>query len=246
MTPKFKRYPSDPSKPLEVYGSDGGLLVVRVHLDNVEMMKELAQAVKDLPRGKNREFKGIKRSDYLTVHLGCWAAYSKECMVSKELRELGVPGLEFLEKHQHIWGEMSRVLGQYVPGVFKKLQLYELNEPCKRFCGAWTMCAVNNGGDDATETKAHRDVKEYKKGYSCIISCGDYSGGALVLFELGIVVEMKAGDIILFPDSLITHCNEKAEGNRISIVSFTQKNVYDYWARKYNMEVKKKGKKNSI
>ena len=59
------------------------------------------------------------------------------------------------------------------------------------------MCAVNNGGDDANETKAHRDLKKYRKGYNCIISGGDYSGGALVLFELRIMVEMKAGDIIL-------------------------------------------------
>ena len=54
MTLKFKRYLADASKLLEVYGSDDGRLVVRVHLDNMKMMKELDQIVKDLSRGKNR------------------------------------------------------------------------------------------------------------------------------------------------------------------------------------------------
>ena len=167
-------------------------------------------------------------------------------MITGETQALGVEGLEFLKKNEKIWNEMTRILGEYVPGLFKKLQLYPVNEPCERFCGAWMSCAVNNGGINVEATKAHRDVREYREGYSCVISCGDYDGGGLILFELGIVIEMSAGDIILFPDSLITHCNEKVEGNRISVVCFTQKNVFDYWKRNYNMELVKNKKKSKI
>jgi hypothetical protein len=236
---RFKRYRIDPTRPLEVYGSDGGLLLVRDHIKNPDILHGLAESVQKLPRPKHYKYKGIKRSEYLVLHLGTWAAYSKECMITRELKDAGRKGTKFLENYRPVWHEMSRLLGLYVPGVFKQFQLYPLNEPCQRFCGAWCACVVNNGGNNPNQTEAHRDVKEAQYGYSCILSCGEFTGGALILYELGIIVELAPGDLVLFPDSLITHANEKAQGNRISIVTFTQENVYDYWHRKYNLKLRR-------
>jgi len=164
-------------------------------------------------------------------------------MVTRELKDAGADGLKFLEKYNTVWREMSRLLGQYAPAVFKQFQLYPVNQPCKRFCGAWCACVVNNGGNNPNQTEPHRDVREAQYGYSCILSCGDFTGGALVLFELGIVVETAPGDMILFPDCLINHANEVADGNRISIVTFTQENVYDYWHRKYKLKLRRQERK---
>jgi len=240
---KFTRYPLDSTKPLEVYGSDGGLLLVRTRLNDPAAILEIGTAVDNLPKPKHYKFRGIKRSEYKTVHMGTWAPYAKQCMVTRELRDAGTAGFQFLEDHQYIWNEMSRLLGQYAPGVFKQFQLYPLNEPCKRFCGAWSACVVNNGGNNPNQTEAHRDVKEARYGYSCILTTGDFTGGALVLYELEIIVEMAPGDLVLFPDCLITHRNEKANGKRISIVTFTQENVYDYWHREYNMKLRRQTQK---
>jgi len=239
MVSKFKRYSLDSSRPLIIKASDGGLLLVRTHLNDPAMLNQMAADIQTFPPPKNYKFKGIKRSDYMVWHLGTWAPYSKVCMVSRELRDLKQLGFEFLSKYSDVWTQMSRVLGQYAPGIFKQFQLYPLNEPCERFCGAWAECVVNNGGNNPNQTEAHRDVKESQYGYSCVLSFGDYTGGALVLFELGIIVEMEPGDLLLFPDSLITHCNEPAEGNRMSIVTFTQENVCDYWHRTYNMKLRR-------
>jgi len=234
---KFPRYPIDTTRPLEIYGSDGGLLAVRSTLVDPSAINELAKAVDRLPVPKNYKFRGINRSEYKTVHYGTWAAYSPKCMVTRELRDAGDAGLEFLDSQKPIFNEMSRLLGQYAPGVFKKLQLYPVNEPAKRFVGAWMACAVNNGGNHPNQTEAHRDVKESQYGYSCVIAAGDFKGGAIVLYELGVIVDMGPGDMLLFPDALITHRNEAADGHRISIVAFTQENVYDYWHREYNMKL---------
>ena len=102
-----------------------------------------------------------------------------------------------------------------------------------RNCGAWSSCAVNNGGKNASETNIHRDVKESRYGYSCIVSCGEFTGGAMILYDLGYILEMEPGDLLLFPDSLIHHSNEAAQGVRKSLVAFTQENMNDYWKRKY-------------
>jgi hypothetical protein len=39
------------------------------------------------------------------------------------------------------------------------------------------------------------------------------------MYELWIMLEMKPGDIILFPDSLITHKNTKVKGRRKSCLN---------------------------
>src|SRR5271154_326310 len=240
---KFTRYPLDREKPLEIRGSDGGLLFVRTKMNDLEAITKLGVEANKLPPPKHYKFRGIKRSEYRMLHLGTWAAYSPECIVTRELRQAGPVAYQFLNNQERIWSEMSRVLGQYAPGVFKQFQLYPVNDPCKRFCGAWYACVVNNGGNNANQTEAHRDVKESLYGYSCIMAAGNFTGGALVCYELGIVVEMEPGDIVLFPDSLITHRNEKAEGNRISVVTFTQENICDYWHRMYNMKLRRKTRK---
>jgi hypothetical protein len=43
---------------------------------------------------------------------------------------------------------------------------------------------------------------------------------------------MKCGDIVLFPDSLVHHMNEKVNGFRKSVVAFMQANMFHYWKRK--------------
>ena len=237
---KFTRYPLDPDKPLEIRGSDGGLLLVRTRLNAPKAVMKLGIGATKLPPPKHYKFKGKKRSDYLTLHLGTWASYSTICMVTRETKDAGPAAYDFLKEQEPIWTEMSRILGQYAPGVFKQSQLYPVNDPCKRFCGAWYACVVNNGGNKANQTEAHRDVKESLYGYSCIIAAGDFRGGALVCYELGVIVEMEPGDIVLFPDALVTHRNEEADGHRISVVTFTQENVYDYWHRNYNMKLRRK------
>ena len=78
-----------------------------------------------------------------------------------------------------------------------------------------------------------------------MISCGDYTGGELILYDLEIILELKAEDMIVFQDAVIHHNNNPAQGNRCSVMAFTQENVYNYWNRKYNMILRRKERKKS-
>ena len=148
-----------------------------------------------------------------------------------EQREAGEAATELLAIAKPIFDECTAYLGGIDPGVFKEFQRRQLPEDAQRACGAWAACVVNNGSVDAAEGRFHRDVRESPYGYSCAIACGDFEDGHLIMYELGIVLEMKPYDIILFPDSLITHKNTKVQGRRKSVVAFTQANMFDYWAR---------------
>jgi hypothetical protein len=207
------------------------LLVLRVRSKKPEHVKELAPAIDKLPETKELNSKGIHRGPYKSIHLGTWASYMPDPQTTAEQREAGAAATELLAIATPIFDEMTAILGGVEPGVFKEFQRRPLPEDAQRACGAWASCVVNDGGVDADEGEFHRDVRESPFGFSCAIACGDFEEGHLVMYELGFVLEMKPCDIILFPDSLITHKNTKVKGRRKSVVAFTQANMFEYWSR---------------
>lgn len=240
MLPKFKRIPLNKNTPVHIYGSDGGLLACRVNINRPDLVKTLSHSIEAMPSlTRHYKFRGIKRSNYQTRHLGVWCPYATEPFYTAEHRENPEASDRFLKTNQDIFRYMSGLLGQLAPGVFKEFQRYPLPSGISRDCGAWTTCVINNGGNNPNQTEVHRDVKESIYGYSCVIVCGDFSGGDSVLWDLRMIIEMEPGDMLLFPDSLIQHSNLPAEGNRQSLVAFTQENMNDYWHRKYGMVLRR-------
>ena len=233
----FTRLPHQ-SNPVLIYGSDGGLLVCRIPLNKPDLVQKLSDTIDTLPPIKHYKHKGITRSEYQTRHLGVWSPYMKQPNQTLEHRWNQLEHDDFLNQNQELFSHMSALLGQLVPGVFKESLRYPMADH-ERACGVWAACVVNNGGNNPNQTEIHRDVKESQYGYSCIVSCGDFTGGDLILYDLEYTVEMKPGDLLLFPDSLIHHSNEPAIGTRKSVVCFTQENVYDYWHREYGIPLKR-------
>ena len=240
---KFKRIKIPKDKPIRIHGSDGGLLAYGVALNEPELIDTLFESIKALPKPRHYRLKGKKRSEYLSRHLTVWAKYSLTPFISKEFLDNREVAEDFFEKNKEVFRRMSAILGQCAPGVFQQFQTYPLPEGLRRFCGAWLGCAVNNGGNNPNQTNIHRDASEAQYGYSGLVSCGDYRGGGLILWELEIILETEPGDVVIFQDAVISHSNEEAEGNRSSVVCFTQENVYSYWNRRYNMKLRRKERK---
>jgi hypothetical protein len=239
---KFKRIKISKDKTLRISGSDGGLLVYGVALNDKELVDNLYQSIQEAPTPKHYVFKGKKRSDYQSWHWTGWAKYSLTPFMSKEYLDAQEEADKFFENNE-VFCRMSAILGQCAPGVFKQFQTYSLPDGVRRLCGAWLGCAINKGGNNPNQTNKHRDASEAQYGYSGLISCGNYRRGGLILWELEIVLETEPGDVVIFPDAVITHSNEPARGTRSSVVCFTQENVYSYWNRKYNMRLRRKERK---
>ena len=230
---KFRRFKSDSEHPLAIYGRDGGLIAYRTSLNDPSLTARLTESVRSLPRQKNHQFRGINRGSYSTRHLTVWSPYAKKPFISTELKQNYSANLEFLKTNTSLWDRLSDILGQISPSTYKQFLRYPLPKDTPRFCTAWAGCVVNSGDEDPVQTKAHRDVKEAIHGFSCIVPAGNFTGGALILYDLEMVVELKAGDIFMFPDSLIHHANEAVQGERHSVIAFTQQNLFHYWERKY-------------
>jgi len=243
---KFKRIKIPRDKPIRICGSDGGLMVYGVALNEPEPVNTLFQSIKDLPTPKHYTFKGKKRSEYLTRHFTVWAKYSLSPYLSKDYLDDIDAAEQFFKKNELVFQIMSAILGQCAPGVFQQFQMYPLPNGLRRLCGAWLGCAINNGGNNPNQAYVHRDASEALYGYSGLISCGDYRRGGLIIWELEIVLETEPRDVVIFQDAVIHHSNEEAEGNRSLVICFTQENVYSYWNREYNMRLRRKDRKKNI
>ncbi|RPD63948.1 hypothetical protein L227DRAFT_478131, partial [Lentinus tigrinus ALCF2SS1-6] len=54
-------------------------------------------------------------------------------------------------------------------------------------------------------TKAHRDAKDLQ---ACLVmAIGRFTGGDICLVEPGLVIELRSGDVVIFPSHKITHFN---------------------------------------
>lgn len=65
-------------------------------------------------------------------------------------------------------------------------------------------------------TRAHRDFKDML--LCVVIPIGDFVGGELCLLEPGIVLELRSGDMVIFPSHRLTHFNLHYTGQRASLV----------------------------
>ena len=220
-------------------------MVYGAALNDKELVDNLYESIQEAPTPKHYIFKGKKRSDYQSWHWTSWAKYSLEPFMSREYLAQEEAD-KFFENNKKEFCRMSGILKQCSPGIFKRFQTYSLPDEVKSLCAAWLRCAINKGGNNPNQTNRHRDASEAQYGYSGLISCGDYQRGGLILWELEIVLETDSGDVVIFPDAVITHSNENAKGNRSSVVCFTQENVYSYWNRKYNMILRRKMRRKSV
>jgi hypothetical protein len=248
MAASFKRYRSRANKPLVIFGSDGGLLVCRVRMNDPQITENLFTEIEALPQiTKQHRLKGIVRSgEHEARHYGLWCPYAKIPFITSEQKLDGEKGEAFLKSQKVLFGEMSDLLGAMAPGVFKDFKRFSIvgkEGPLERPCGAWSACVINRGWNNPLATNIHRDVKESQFGYSCIAPCGNYKDGDLIMWDLRIKIEIVPGDLLLFPDSLIHHSNEAVKGTRRSIVMFTQENMNDYWKREFGMNLKRHQKK---
>jgi hypothetical protein len=110
---------------------------------------------------------------------------------------------------------------------------HPLPSSLQRKAGAWCGCAVNVGSENApVEIEVHRDVGVSPLGVSCLSAYGDYEGGEVVLWEAELIIDLRPGDLLFFPDAVIHHSNNPVlKGTRHSVVAFTPRNMLSWWTR---------------
>ena len=116
-----------------------------------------------------------------------------------------------------------------LPEIYEELNLYcqvlpfNINSPAQPFSGIVINICVSTTG--------HRDRSD--KHICVVIPFGDWQGGEICLYELGLIIKLNPGDILIFPSCDITHFNLHFSGIRGSVV-FHSDRQGDAWTEGFN------------
>lgn len=105
-------------------------------------------------------------------------------------------------------------LRQFFPDIYQEIQVYADALPNHEFSPAhpFTGFVININ----VSTLGHRDRKDLE---ACmVLDIGEHEDGDLVLYEPGIVLPLRNGDVVLFFSDRLTHFNLKFIGKRASLV----------------------------
>lgn len=80
-------------------------------------------------------------------------------------------------------------------------------------------------------TRCHRDKGD--KDWCLVIAVSDCEGGEIVFHELGLVVQLRSGDSVIFKSSDISHFNLHYKGLRASLVFHSDKS-FESWVKDRN------------
>ncbi|TFK58372.1 hypothetical protein BDN72DRAFT_782173, partial [Pluteus cervinus] len=157
---------------------------------------------------------GVKRVNYgqrLPYECKDSAKDPEECEL---LSQIVAPIVEYLEEH----------LPTLLPEEYPVWVTYANSLPLAGIPAAYpfTGLVINF----CVSTSAHRDHND--EGLCAVIPFGEYDGGQLCLFEPGLVLDIKPGDIVIFPSADITHFNLHFNGERGSFVFYSDKRMADW------------------
>ena len=90
----------------------------------------------------------------------------------------------------------------------------------------WYLVWVAINEAVTSSTRTHLDFSD--SGFNCVVPWERYKEGALVLWQLKMIVELESGDAFFFMGSLIAHTLSEIEGIWNSIDLFCHKNILSW------------------
>lgn len=124
--------------------------------------------------------------------------------------------------------EIDRTLARMVPVVHAAMAARAATHPA--WCiprTALSTVAVNIN----YESRYHRDRGDFREGLSTltVVELGTYGGGLLVLPEHRVAVDVREGDVLVFPAHRLLHGNTAitGSGKRVSFVTYLKHGLAD-------------------
>ncbi|KAF8237408.1 hypothetical protein L208DRAFT_1104019, partial [Tricholoma matsutake] len=130
---------------------------------------------------------------------------------------------------QHVLEWQKVKLESTLPEAYNTLKTYadslpnEEQSPAYPFTGYVTNLNV--------VTLCHHDKGD--KDWCLVIVTSDCEGGEIVFHELGLVVELRSGDCVIFKSAEISHLNLHYKGLRASLVLHSDRS-FDSWVKDRN------------
>lgn len=174
-----------------------------------QWVAELAKDTWETDFNKLAKKRDNKRGEYWSVDLGIWkrrgGSNTYHCTPGLKKKA----GREYVSKHMRVW-QAIRLVMELLDADF--IQLGKKSPFASIFAGAFSLAFVNT----TSTSGLHRDEKDYK--WCCIFPFGEFTGGHLLLPEIGAKVLFQPTDIAIFNSRDFLHQITNLEGKRSSVV----------------------------
>ena len=236
----FPRIPSSSTHWL-AKDTHGNILAYRYCLRDPDgtLLSKLASSAKELPPSSKTPKAEATQGQFTVHHYAAWIPlYRTEPSMSAEYRNEMPHSRQFLQQNQKLFEKLSmdfRAIDPVMYAKYTRMQQH-LPEDVRALGGAWLGVAINLGQDDLIGVNTHTDWNDKKYGFNCVLPFGDYTGAAIILWQLEVILELLPGDVLFFMGGIIAHNTEKvASGVRNSIDLFSHEKVFN-WVKKEKME----------
>ena len=99
----------------------------------------------------------------------------------------------------------------------------EKHNHLQKVAGIWSGLAINQNQTNSGEV--HRDERDAKRGFNCVVPYGEWEGGDLLLWEIRQRISIQQGQAVFFRGNIISHNAWNIKGVRNCVDLFTHKNV---------------------
>ena len=110
--------------------------------------------------------------------------------------------------------------------VFEKLEIVAESLPLNAALPFYPFTGM--AFNVSVSTTGHRDVMDLS--FCAVLALGEWEGGHLCLYELGLALDLQCGDFVIFRSDILTHFNLPHYGTRYSVVLSTDKGLQT-WAK---------------
>lgn len=185
----------------QVKDTHGNVLAYRLRIpqqlvDNLVSTEEMLPPIQAVPS---------KRGDMQHRHYCVWKKYTPEPILSSEYKSQLPNSQTWLDANQDLFRRLSDDLRLINPECYVKFRSVK---PClpagmEPLCGIFPGLAINQRmtGDSGI----HQDWGDYCRGFNCVVPWGGFTGGGLVLYQAGIVYELRPGDVLYFYGNILAH-----------------------------------------
>ncbi|KAI9750747.1 MAG: hypothetical protein M1815_001605 [Lichina confinis] len=179
--------------PHRIEDKRGNLLAYRLrlphHLQLIETLEETEQLIPK--HGQSQHKRGL--------------AFTKDYRDDNTGKNVGRAD-EWFRRNQKLFDYLGgTVLRNLAPRMYQKFRSVRttLDPLLRPLCGVWAGCAINQHQTD--DGKVHLDWKDTLLGLNTVVGWGDYETATLNLWQLGVALEVRKGDAVLFLGRILSH-----------------------------------------
>jgi hypothetical protein len=202
------------NKHLRIEDKRGHLLAYRLRIpaSYTQTLDDTDYLIPPMPPKKHQRGITVNR------HWGLWKKYVKEPRLTSDYYRDLPYSQQWLDANQGLFQHLSDILRLLEPEMYVRYNSIRpfLPAEVQPACGAWYACAVNQGM--TSDGIAHFDHSDYYCGLNAITGWGDFTRAKLILWQLGLAVENKPGDAVLFLGRILTHNSVDIQGGARSMV----------------------------